>query len=134
MTTMTALRPYSREQAIADCALIDVTGVARKVGLRHSTALTLAAWDAVVTWTDADEDRKGVFTCQDEDGRLRDALWHGRCAMRTARPGQRALQFSVYVVPRRGKGCMAKPVRLVVRIEPGDLSEPVLTFMLPSEA
>ena len=39
---------YSREEAIRDGVLIDVSPMAREAGIRHPVALTAAAWDRCV--------------------------------------------------------------------------------------
>ena len=60
---------YTRAQAIADGALIDVSTTAREAGIVWPVAMTSAAWADCVEWTDATEARKG-YSGQSESGRL----------------------------------------------------------------
>ena len=59
---------YTRAQAIADGALIDVSEVAREAGITRPVALTRAVWDRYVRVP------QGVIG-QDEAGRLWDICW-----------------------------------------------------------
>ena len=63
---------YSRQQAVDDEVLIDVTHTATEAGFRIAVAITAAAWADCVEWTDIDNDRQ---TYQDQAGRLWDVLW-----------------------------------------------------------
>jgi hypothetical protein len=58
-------QPYTRADAIRDCVLIDVSPVAREVGLRYPVAFTRAVWERCIAVP------PGVL-CQDESGRLWD--------------------------------------------------------------
>ena len=53
------IHSYTRAQAIEDGQLIDVSTVAREAGIVWPVALTSAAWDDCVAWTDETEARKG---------------------------------------------------------------------------
>jgi hypothetical protein len=79
---------YTRAQAIADGALIDVSSTAREAGIHYSVAQTAAVWQKCVAVP------PGVL-CQDEAGRLRDVLGvlglaARRTGVRPAAPRQRA--------------------------------------------
>lgn len=50
---------YTRAQAIADGALIDVNATAREASLVWPVAMTAAAWNDCVVWDEATEARKG---------------------------------------------------------------------------
>ena len=107
---------YTRAQAIADGALIDITETAREKGFKYPVAMTRAAWGDFVAWIEADNQRKGTF--QDEAGRLWDVLtmlWFAarRCAGDTMR-------FQVLRVPREGRGRKARIATLKAVIGPGD--------------
>jgi hypothetical protein len=105
--------------------------IAREAGFHLPIALTRAAHEGCVAWTDADLHRTGVP--QDEEGRLWDVLSMARRAVADWRswvmdadPGD-TVAFTVYRVPRdldRSRlaeleddpdGMIAQPVRLVVR-------------------
>jgi len=122
---------YTRAQALADGVLVDVGAMAQEAGFRYPIALTHAAWEDCVTWSDEDSQRKGVP--QDVNGRLWDVLWMCHIGVRmAARSGQCAL-FRLYRVPREGRGRQALLTTLKCVIGPGDSGEPVLTVMLPNE-
>ena len=58
---------YTRAQALADGVLIDVSEMAGEAGFRWPVAITAAAWEDCVAWSDTDNDRQ-VY--QDQSGRL----------------------------------------------------------------
>lgn len=114
---------YTREQAINDGVLIDVTKMAKEAGFRHPTALTCAVWNEYVQVPD------GV-TGQDPDGRLWDILWMLRFAI--CRDGRSTEQrFQLYV--RNKDESPAELVTLKAHCGPGDDHNPVITIMLPHE-
>jgi hypothetical protein len=123
------IHTYTREQAIDDGLLVDVTETAAEAGFRIPVAMTRAAWADCVEWSETDSKRQ---TYQDEAGRLWDVLW---MAMNAARRGggRQSLQFQFYRVPRGGRGTRPRLVELVASIGPGDLDEPVVTIMQPNE-
>ncbi|MGX0136296.1 DUF6573 family protein [Cupriavidus metallidurans] len=120
---------YTRAQAIADGALIDVTTQASETGFKVPVAVTAAAWAEVVAWSNEDSARQ---IHQDERGRLHDLLW---VAFNLARhhKGRNRMQFQHLRVPRNGNERRCTPITLVMVIGPGDNAEPVVTFMLPSD-
>ena len=61
---------YSREQAIEDGVLVDVSETAREAGIKYPTALTARVWAEVVN---PNEQRKDWG--QDLKGRLWDVLF-----------------------------------------------------------
>jgi hypothetical protein len=121
----------SRAGAIADGTLVEVpAALAAEAGFTCHVALTRAAWEDCVAWAPADNARKG--TVQDQDGRLWDVLWLASLACRRAAARVR-VDFTVYRVPRDGKGQKARPVPLASRAGPGDDGELVVTVMQPGE-
>lgn len=123
-----AIYGYSRAQAISDGVLVDVSAMAKEAGFTVSVALTSAAWSDCVEWGDRDSSRQ---THQDESGRLWDVLWMAHLAARRAQGG--TIAFTMYRVPRGGKGRMPRKVTLHLHIGPGDVAEPVITVMMPGE-
>lgn len=117
---------YTREQAIDDGVLVDVTETATEAGFRVPVAMTRTAWADCVEWSDADSKRQ---THQDEAGRLWDVLWMAMVAARRG-SGRQSLQFQFYRVPRGGRGTRPRLVELVAHIGAG---EPVITIMQPGE-
>lgn len=139
MSDMEALfgRPihtYTREDALADGELVDVTHMARDARFRIDVALTRSAWAAVVEW---DDERPEL---QDEDGRLWDVLYTARAALHhkatSSDPSGDRVNFRVFRVPNEDRGRQwndPELVELVVHIGPGDEGEAVATVMLPNE-
>ena len=113
---------YTREQALADGELIDVTEAAKEVGFIHPTAVTRAVWERYIKVP-------GAVPWQDVRGRLHDVVWMARSgiAMGCNDP---VVPF-VMVVDNDGKG--PKDVRLKAVAGPGDNAESVITIMLPDE-
>lgn len=122
------IHSYTRAQALADGALVDVTDVAREFGVLFPVAMTRAAFTACVTWT-----RTDVF--QQERGRLLDVCAMLAMALRVAkvRAETSRMAFGVMRIPNEGTGDEPEPMRLDVVCGPGDDMEPVLTVMLPEE-
>jgi len=118
---------YTREQAIEDGFLIDVSEVAREAGIRFPVAITRTAWADCVEWAEADSKRQ---TYQDEAGRLWDVLWMAKLA---ARRGGSEIHFQLYRIPRGGRGQRPRLTTLKAICGPGDQGEPVITIMLPGE-
>ena len=121
---------YTREQAIADGVLVDVTDTARQAGIRYPVALTAAVWADCVAWDAEDNERKQ--TAQYESGRLWDVLWMFRQAVNKGIDGDRLL-FTLYRVPRSGQRMSAELVTLRAIVGPGDHAEPVITILMPNE-
>ena len=120
---------YTRAQAIADGVLVDVTETAREAGFRWPVAITQAAWQDCVAWSDDDNHRQ---VCQDESGRLWDTLWMAFVAIRGANGGSQ-MEYQLYRVPRDGTSIEAQLTTLKLVCGPGDTGEPVITLMLPGE-
>jgi hypothetical protein len=118
------IHSYTRAEAIADGALVDVSSVAREASITYPTALTRAVWQRYVKVP------PGV-TCQDESGRLWDLVWMLACAARCGAGGP-LVRFALHV--RNDNGERTPPlVRLKAICGPGDHGEPVVTIMMPEE-
>ncbi len=131
------IHTYTREQAIEDGQLIDVSTTAREAGIVWPVALTSAAWADTVEWTDEIEKRKG-YTGQSESGRLWDVVWMLSLAVRGAlRRGldasQQPLFYSLHRTPREGRGVTPRKVTLRFQVGPEDEGRPCITVMLPGE-
>lgn len=121
------IHSYTREQAIADGVLIDVTKTAREIGFAVPVALTSAVHEGCVVW-DEDDPRP-----QDEAGRLWDVLWMAINAARRNADGHR-VDFDVLRLPRFSpKVTRPQRVSLAMEVGPGDNGEPVMTIMMPDE-
>ena len=120
---------YTREQALEDGYLVDVSETAGEAGFKAPVALTRAAWADCVDWSEKDTQRQ---TYQDQAGRLWDVLWMAINAAR--RNTQReSFMFQLYRVPRGGRSLRPRLTKLVCRIGAGDNGEAVITVMLPGE-
>ena len=123
---------YSRADALADGVLVDVTETAFEAGFKWPVALTRAAWEDCVAWSDTDTARQ---TVQDEAGRLWDVLWmalfeiHRSPHAKTDDP----LLFHLHRVPRGGRGRRPRLTTLALQAGPGDDGKPAMTISLPDE-
>jgi len=119
---------YSREQAIADGYLVDVSEISREAGFKFPVALTRTVWDDCVEWDYKDTERQ---TYQDQEGRLWDVVYMAANAGRQSSSSE--LEYQLYRVPRGGRGKKARLISLKSQIGPGDNGEPVITIMKPDE-
>ncbi len=110
---------YSREEAIADGVLVDVSATSKEAGFKVPVAVTAAVWAIL------DPLRDDVALGQSAVGRLWDVLMVLRA---NARDDDTVL-FDVLVL-EAGKH---RSARLKAVIGPGDSAEPVITIMLPNE-
>jgi hypothetical protein len=119
------IHAYSRAQALADGALVDVSELARDAGFAAPVAVTAAVWADCVAW-----DQTREVAPQDETGRLWDVLAMAHLAAR-GQPDADRVSFSVL---RIGSGRLRPSrVTLTLVIGPGDQREPVMTIMQPEE-
>lgn len=123
------IHSYSREQAIADGVLIDVTSTAAEAGFKIPVALTSAVYEDCVRWDALDEWAAG----QDEAGRLWDVLWVAITAAHRQRQDTSRVEFDILRIPRYGAVRGLSQVRLSMVVGPGDQGEPVITIMQPGE-
>ena len=116
---------YTRSQAIADGAQIEVSKTAQEAGIRFPVFLTRAVYDVYVAVP------PGV-TCQDEAGRLWDLVWMLRFAIHRARPGVERIPVAFYV---RNDNRAARLVKLIATCGPLDIDDPqpAITILLPGE-
>jgi len=110
---------YTRQQAIEDGTLIDVSSVAKEAGIKFPVALTRAVWTKYV-------EVPTNITCQDEQGRLWDIVWMFK---KQIQAGDQ-MTFKVYVRNSAGR---PKLETLKAVCGPGDNTEPVITIMLTNE-
>jgi len=115
------LSAYSRQEALEDGVLIDVTETAREAGFRLPIALTAALWADIETLPER-------YAWQDVAGRLWDVLWMGIQAVRSSKFGGNTLFYGLHLPVG---DTTAYRVKLVCG--PGDAAEPVLTLMRHDE-
>ena len=133
---------YTRQNALDDGVLIDVTKEAREAGFAIPVAMTAESFGRCVAWTKDDSKRTGTY--QDQAGRLWDVVWMAHVAVRSVTKngaeasrfardvhqssGGSQLTYDLYVVPR-DKGGKPKRTSLKLMIGPGDDLRPVATIM-----
>ena len=117
---------YTREQAIADGVLIDVSKMAKEAGIKFPVALTSAVWHEYIL-----PGEKLKNYAQSEDGRLWDALWMFRCSAR--KNASDIMYFDLYFLMNGNDNPEQKLVTLKAVCGPGDNGEPVITIMKPDE-
>jgi hypothetical protein len=116
---------YTREQALEDGVLVDVSETAAEAGFSIPVAMTQAAWSGLVSW---DNNNRGI---QDEMGRLWDVLTMGRYFARNAKGS--LVDCEVLRVPNTPKATVPRKAGFVLNCGPGDNAEPVITIMLHGE-
>ena len=115
---------YTREQAIEDGVLIDVTAQAAEMGFKVHTVVTDHLYgDYLVPPAGLEGEGQSV------EGRLQDLLFRTLLAAKAIRNSDRA-EFDVLFLMAPGRW---DTVHVVAVIGPGDHGEPVMTIMLPDD-
>ncbi len=114
---------YTRENAILDGILIDVTEEAVEAGFKVPVAITRAVYDAYVAVPEK-------ASWQDERGRLWDVLWMTRIAAKIRGKGNSQIPVDLLV---QNEPIGPMPVELKAVASPDDHGNMALTIMLPSE-
>jgi hypothetical protein len=120
-TDSEVISAYSRNEALEDGVLIDVSEMAREAGFRLPVAITEALWADI----EAISER---FTWQEVKGRLWDVLWMGIQAVRSSKVGGDTLVYGLHLPVGATTEYQVKLV-----CGPGDDAEPVITLMRPDE-
>lgn len=116
---------YTRQQALEDGVLIDLTPWARETGFTIPVACTAAVWNQYIVPPESTRELG-----QSERGRAHDVLWMLHVAIQ-ARPGasDRLLYEVIFLqAPRKQVTAQLKAI-----CGPGDDADPVLTILLPDE-
>jgi hypothetical protein len=119
---------YTREQAIEDGVLVDLTEWAKETGFRIPVACTSAVWHQYIV---PPEGTRALG--QSERGRGHDVLWMLYVFIRASKrngEGDDRLFYKVIFLqaPRRQETVTLKAI-----CGPGDNGEPVITIMKPDE-
>jgi len=122
MDDLEIIYSYTRQQAIEDGVLIDVSGTAAKVGIKYPVAVTAALW---VRYIEPDQSLKSFG--QSIEGRLWDILWMFRVNAYICKDS--VLYFDVYFLMEK----KLELVKVKAVCGPGDTLDPVVTIMLPGE-
>jgi len=120
---------YTREQAIEDGVLIDVSETAKEAGFKYPVAVTAAVWDTVI-----EPDDKAKSHGESATGRLWDVLWMLFVKLCTIKASGRenAGTTIIYSLIATKDG-RQHTIELKAECHGGDHAEPVLTIMLPNE-
>ena len=120
---------YTREQAIEDGTLVDISEAAQAVGFTAPVACTARVWAEAVAW-----DQEAHGNHQDETGRLHDlvvAAWTGARIKARRVPDATWCMLGLQIVqpgaPR------PTPHTYQMQCGPGDDGEPVFTIMRRDE-
>ena len=125
---------FSRQDALNDGMLADVSEMAREAGFRIPVAVTASVWEECIYWPEDEANGYGQST----DGRLWDVLFMAHCEIASARGNEQDLLYKLNVIPRGTKpentGAIddftgAILTTLKINIGPGDNGEPVITIM-----
>ncbi len=117
-----AIYTYTRDQAIEDGVLIDVSDMAKEAGFKWPVAVTVNVWVYYIV-----PDEKSRSYGQSEEGRLWDLLTMLRLSSQN---GGEIITLKVYFLMEGNK---RRLVTLKAVAGPGDHGEPVITIMLPGE-
>jgi hypothetical protein len=121
----------SRAQAIEDGTLVDVTDMAKIIGIKWSVAVTQPVWSNYIEWTEADKKRQSH---QDQEGRLWDVVYMLSWAMKNNDKHSDIIFYELHILPRDGFSYVARRTKLkAVVVNAVDCSEPAITIMLPDE-
>ncbi len=112
---------YTRQQALEDGVLINVSNMAKEAGFTYPVAVTAALMADIKAIPESKSH-------QDCVGRLWDVLYMARQAVRRAKSGETELVYRLIMHVGRNTYYTVKLV-----CGPGDDAEPVITLMCPNE-
>ena len=118
---------YSREDALQDGVLIDITTIAKETGFKVPVAVTATMWNKYIapdTWPEIAEDI---------DGRIWDTVWMLLVAIKKSKAQTSQICYSLYYEMPKAEGLIQELVELKAVMCPGDNGEPVITIMLSEE-
>jgi len=120
---MKVIYSYSRQNAIDDGVLVDISEMAKEAGFKYPTACTTAVYGLC-------ENIPEKVNWQDANGRVWDVLTMALHGIRTTQPDEgNNIQFKVII----DNGGQQKYHDLKIHCGPGDKMEPVLTIMTQHE-
>lgn len=121
---------YTRDQAIKDGVLVDVSQVAQEAGFVFPVAVTRRVWDEIITPPVSVKELG-----QSEGGRLWDVLWMLRVAIKKDKTQGSHIRYQL-IVQNDFEHDLEDPRYLVTLkslCHGGDDREPVITIMMPDE-
>ena len=133
-----AISIYTRQDALEDGVLVDVSKWAQEAGFKIPVAVTASVWADCINWPEDSEQGYG----QSIDGRGYDVVIMAYYAICQARDQTADLLYQLNVIPPDTKGPTiteiddftgAVETTLKISISGGDNGEPVLTILKPDE-
>ena len=121
---------YTRQQAIDDGVLFDVTDDAKEAGFKLNTCVTSAVWSDCCAWTEDDAQQSHYL--QDQSGRIWDVVYMAAIAARDNKSNSQ-VHYVISRIPRPGNVDENMTVTLKLHVGPGDNGEGVITIMQPHE-
>ena len=115
---------YTREDALNDGVLVDVSGTAKKLGFKYPVAITESLHQALSNIPE-------VYSHESYEGRLRDVLW--MCYLEARKTTKDQMLFKVILHTENLIRENEPPTALKSICHPGDSLEPVITIMFPDE-
>ena len=122
---MPLIYQYTRQQAIEDGVLVDLTEWARETGFTIPVACTATVWNGFVV---PPEHLRELG--QSERGRAHDLLWMLFLSIRRCRDNTDQLSYQVVFLQDHDRH---ETVTFKSICGPGDQAEPVVTVMMPDE-
>lgn len=116
---------YTRQQALADGLLVDVTNQAREAGIGGSVAVTSGLWHERIVPSERQKELG-----QDQEGRLWDVLWLLRLAILKLKDGADEAIYEVLFLNDQGQH---ERQQIKALCGPDDEGKPCITIMLPNE-
>ena len=90
---------YTREMAINDGVLVDITDTAKEAGFSIPVAVTNSVWHQYIEW---DQDDNSQQCHQDQAARLWDIVWMARVGVIGTKDSTSETLFEFYCVRRDG--------------------------------
>ena len=129
--TATPVFTYTRQQALQDGLLIDVSADAQEAGFTIPMAVTRRVFENCIEWSEQDA-RNKPRGYQDQNGRQWDVIWMAAQSF-TGDPTQTETVYQLRVVPRPGHG-RRRIQTLKLKIDRSDNDETVGTILFPNES
>lgn len=137
---MEVISSYSREQALADGVLVDLSALAREAGFKFPVAVSAGVFAVLAPWAnllqgDVCEPAEGqplYGLGQSFNGRAWDLLTVLLYEIRRGKGGGRVDFAPLFVMPRVAPG-RPTPVPMYAVCGPGDKGEPIITVLRPGE-
>lgn len=122
-----AIAIYTREEALNDGTLVDVSKLAGEAGFKIPVAVTASLWSLINNIPEK-------YKYQDATGRLWDVLYMAALNSRRAAGSQLKYKIIMHHEVETDEGReVREEIILKAVIGPGDNFEPVFTIMLPNE-